>query len=127
MRRPSPSWPKISPQSERGPQPVLFINDGFLRVTVEELDELQEDSAGLPLGQNVGDHYHALGVLDHHAAAQGVVPEELGRAQNVLRILERHRVEGHGNGGLRSAVATRNALISERKATPLWAKMKPIR
>ena len=39
----------------------------------------------LPLGQNVGDHYHALGVLDHHAAAQGVVPEELGRAQNVVR------------------------------------------
>ena len=56
---------------------------------MEQLEELQEHGASLPLSEYVGDHRRPLGVRDGHAAAEHVVLEELSGAQDVLGVLER--------------------------------------
>ena len=76
------------------------INDRVFRVLVEQLEELQEEGACLPLGEDVGNHNYSFCMFDGHATTQRVMPEKLRGALNVLRVFESDRVKRHGDRGL---------------------------
>ena len=72
-------------------------HDRVLRVIIQQLDELQEDRAGLAFSQDVRNHDYTLSVRDGDAAAESVMFEELSSAENMLRVLERNRIKSHSN------------------------------
>lgn len=74
------------------------------RVAVEEAEELEEDRPSTGFGEYVREHHCAFDVLESYYAASDEITEELGRAEDVLGILERDRVERQVDGRLRVAV-----------------------
>ena len=59
---------------------VSQVKHGVTWIVVQQLDKLEEDGAGLALGEYVGNHDGAFGMIDRDAAPQDVVLEEFGGA-----------------------------------------------
>ena len=79
------------------------------RKFVEKPEELEEDGPGDGFGEQVGQHRRARDVGHDDNLLADEVPEKLGGAKDVLRVLEGDRVEGHVDGGLRVGVHDRRA------------------
>ena len=71
------------------------------RITVKELQQLAEDGTRDGLGEQVGDHNAARDMAQRKDLTSHQIAKKLSSTQNVLRLLERNRVESHVNGRLR--------------------------
>ena len=90
MARDSPSWPHA-----RRPPNSRRARDSRRSVVVNQAQQLEKDGASHSLGKEVGQHGLARHVHKSHNLTGDQVTKELGRTQNVLRLLEGDRIESH--------------------------------
>ena len=81
---------------------------------INELDQCNKDLARGSLRQQVSDHNGARHMTKNDDLTRHKVAEKFSSTENVLGLLESHRIESHLDGGLR--VAVEHARTVERDA-----------